>query len=90
SVAFGDRGRLVLWRVSAPQDPNGYSYGDCGKHALGAIGKVLGKRVVYNGGAVGQSATVCIDRNTAVSVWNQYSVNAATLKRIAASAVTVG
>ncbi len=90
SVSFGDRGRLLRWTVDVPQDPQEYSHNDCAKRPLGHVLTVNGKRIVYSEGAVGQTATLCVSRTTAVTVWNRYSVSKVTLARIAASAVSAG
>jgi hypothetical protein len=93
-VWFGKRGRKVEWVVENTRDPHAVSYYDCTKHEhFAPQAKVFrfGKRVVYYaGGARGQDATLCLPNHQAVWVWNDYSLSAQALARIAASARPVG
>jgi hypothetical protein len=94
-VWFGKHGRLVQWNVENSQDPEARSYQDCTRrsHFGGPGSKTFhfgGKTVYYAGGAVGQDATVCLPNHQAVVAWNDYSLSAATLARVAASARPVG
>ena len=90
-VFFGNHGRKLIWAVDDPADPRSfYSHEECSKHPFGHVATVNGRRVVYGGGAVGQTATYCIGKGKAVTVWNQYSVSRRTLERVAVSAAPVG
>jgi hypothetical protein len=91
-IYFGRRGRLITWTVEDWHDPQARSYYQCARHnSLGdKVMHVSAKTVYYIGGAVGQSATVCLPDDHAIVVWNRYSVSALTLARLAATARRIG
>jgi hypothetical protein len=86
-VWFGKHGRVIQWHVEISADPAAESHQDCGlRHPYG-VAKRLGARTIYYvGGAVGQSVTVCLPNHYAVVAWNRYSLSAAALIRLVASA----
>ena len=88
-VTFGKHGALLRWTVDDPQDPQTYSHDACSQHPFGSIHLVDGRRIVYSGGAVGQTAILCLARTRAVTVWDGYSVKAPVLEKIAARAALV-
>jgi hypothetical protein len=90
-VWFGKHGRVIQWRVEISADPQAVSHQDCGlKHPFGRVKHVGARTVYYNGGAVGQSATLCLPNHYAIVVWNRYSLSEAALVQLAASARRVG
>ena len=90
AITFGNHGRRLIWTVDDPQDPQTFSHFECRKNRDGRAVAVAGRRIVYFGGAVGQTATLCLGKYLAVTVWNAYSATAAELERIAASTTAVG
>lgn len=91
-ILFGNHGRRVQWTVENTHDPDAQSYYDCTKHKpfSSRVFHLNGKTVYYAGGAVGQDATVCLPNHHGLIVWNDYSLSAPMLARVAASAHPVG
>ena len=89
-ITFGNHGRRLIWTIDDPQDPQTFSHGDCSKNHDGRVVTVAGRRIVYLGGVVGQTATLCVSKYLAVTVWNAYSATAAEIERAAASTIAVG
>lgn len=85
-LTFGKHGQLLRWTVDDPEDPQTYSHASCSRRPFGSAHRVDGKRIIYSGGAVGQTAILCISKTRAVTVWNRYSVKPAVLDEIAARA----
>jgi hypothetical protein len=92
-VWFGKHGpnQVIQWHVEISADPAAQSHQDCDlRHHFG-VAKHLGARTIYYvGGAVGQSATLCLPNHYAVVAWNRYSLSEAALLRLVASARHVG
>jgi hypothetical protein len=89
-VWFGKHGHVIVWRVEDSADPSAVSHQDCGRHPFGKRARIAGKTILYIGGAVGQSATLCLPNHYAVVAWNRYSLSEASLERLVASARKVG
>jgi hypothetical protein len=91
-IEFGKHGRLIIWTVEDSHDPQASSYDDCVKHNRfrDRVIHARGQTVSYIGGAVGQSATVCLRDGHALVVWNRYSLSASRLAHMVATPRVIG
>ena len=91
-IDFGKHGRLITWTVENWHDPQAVSYDDCARHNRTGdkVIPVAGRKAYYIGGAVGQSATVCLPGYQAIVVWNRYSISATALAKLAATPRRIG
>jgi hypothetical protein len=88
-VWFGKHGpnQVIQWHVEISADPEAESHQDCGvRHPFGVAKHVGARTIYYVGGAVGQSATLCLPNHYAVVAWNRYSLSEAALVQLVASA----
>ena len=92
-VRFGKHGpnQVIQWHVEISADPEAQSHQDCGpRHPFGIAKHVGARTIYYVGGAVGQSATLCLPNHYTVVAWNRYSLSEAALVQLVASARHVG
>jgi hypothetical protein len=90
-IDYGNHGRPIQWSVENAQDPNAQSHYQCATaKPYGKRYQADGKTAYYVGGAVGQSATICMPDHRGVTAWNAYSISRAMLVKLAASAYAVG
>lgn len=88
-IWFGKHGpsEVIQWHVEISADPEAQSHQDCGLRNPIGVAKHVGARTIYYiGGAVGQSATLCLPNHYAVVAWNRYSLSEAALVQLVASA----
>lgn len=89
-VVFGNHGDRLQWTVGSSADPDGYGHDACSPHPFDArIIRVGGRRIVFQSGNHGATATLCLE-GTAVVVWNAHTLSPGDEAKVAASAVVVG
>ncbi len=86
-IDFGKNGDRLEWTVADPTDPDVYAHDACSARPFQPTYFAIGTRkIVFQSGHHGDTATVCLNARLAVTVWNGHTLAPKVMAKIAASA----